>query len=49
VWRLRGMSTFGGGSWNVSGGTGGFSADITLNDAGFTDDAIAWRVDGVVS
>jgi hypothetical protein len=49
VWRLRGVSTFSGGSWNVASGAGGFTADITVNDAGFVDDAITWRLDGVVS
>jgi hypothetical protein len=49
VWRLRGVSVFGAGTWNVNAGAGGFTADITVNGAGFDDDVISWRVDGVVS
>jgi hypothetical protein len=49
AWRLRGAATYTGGSWNVTTGTGGFTADITVNGIGFADDAITWRIDGVVS
>lgn len=48
VWRLRGLSTFTGGSWNVASGSGGFTADINVSGIGFTDDSIAWQIDGVV-
>lgn len=49
VWRLRGVATFTGGSWNVTSGAGGFTADITVNGIGFADDAVSWRVDGVLA
>lgn len=48
LWRLRGVSTFTGGTWNVTSGRGGFTADITVHGAGLDDDAITWQVDGLV-
>lgn len=50
AWQLRGRSSFGGGSWNVTSGTGGFSADLfTGTPAHSADDAISWRLDGLVA
>lgn len=48
VWKLRGASTFVGGSWNVASGRGGFVVDLTAGAAGLADDVAAWRVDGIV-
>jgi len=48
IWRLRGVSTFSGGSWNAGSGRGGFTADIYVNAPGLTDDGILWRLDGVL-
>jgi hypothetical protein len=49
VWRLRGSSSFSGGSWNVEDGQGGFTADIDVVAPGSGDDAVSWRVDGLVT
>ena len=49
VWRLRASAAFSGGSWNVDSGRGGFAADVTTGDAGSTDDAVAWTLDGIVT
>jgi hypothetical protein len=50
TWRLRGQSTFAGGSWNVASGSGGFTLDLATGDpATMADDAISWRVDGLVA
>ena len=49
-WQLRGHSVFTGGTWNVAGGEGGFSAQLATNAAGTSaDDAITWQVDGIVA
>jgi len=49
-WQLRGHSVFTGGTWNVVGGEGGFSAQLATNAAGTSaDDALTWQVDGVVA
>ena len=49
-WQLRGHSVFTGGTWNVAGGEGGFSAQLATNTAGTSaDDAITWQVDGIVA
>lgn len=49
VWFLRGAVEFGRGSWNVRSGSGGFRAEIdTLANPGSGDDALEWRVDGLV-
>jgi hypothetical protein len=48
IWKLRGMTTMTGGSWNVTTGTGGFVGDLS---AGATpepsDDSISWRLDAL--
>lgn len=50
IWHLRGRSVFTGGTWNVTGGVGGFSADLAVNTSSTSaDDAITWKVDGVVT
>jgi hypothetical protein len=49
AWKLRGESTVSGGSWNVTSGRGGFTADIVVGGAGLADDAVSWRIDGVVA
>ena len=47
VWRLRGASSFSPGTWNLSSGLGGFSADVSVNAAGtLADDSAVWRLDG---
>ena len=49
-WQFRGSSAFTGGTWNVAGGAGGFSADLVTNMRGTSaDDAISWQVDGIVA
>ena len=49
-WHLRGRSLFSGGTWNVAGGMGGFSADLAVNTMGTSaDDALTWQVDGVLA
>jgi len=48
VWRLRGASQLTGGSWNAAAGAGGFTVDIAVNGIGFADDAVTWRVDGLL-
>jgi len=49
-WQLRGHGVFTGGTWNVAGGEGGFSAQLATNTAGTSaDDAITWQVDGIVA
>jgi len=49
VWRLRGRAVFGAGSWTVTSGSGGFSADIaTLGPGTLADDSVVWRLDGSV-
>ncbi|MGK0479691.1 MAG: hypothetical protein ACJAQ9_002750, partial [Ilumatobacter sp.] len=45
---LRGRTTITGGSWNVTAGSGGFTANIATGDpATMTDDAISWRLDAL--
>ena len=48
VWRLRGRVVITGGTWNLTAGSGGFTADL---DPGATtdpgDDTISWRLDAV--
>ncbi|MFM8529521.1 MAG: cell wall-binding repeat-containing protein [Ilumatobacteraceae bacterium] len=49
TWHFRGVATFDGGTWNIDSGEGGFRADIAVGVAtGLADDAISWRLDGVV-
>jgi hypothetical protein len=48
TWQLRGRTTITGGSWNVTAGSGGFTADIATGDpATMADDAISWRLDAL--
>jgi hypothetical protein len=50
VWQLRGRTTFTGGTWNVASGSGGFTAALATNTPGDSgDDAISWRIDGLVA
>jgi putative cell wall-binding protein len=49
-WRLRGRATFGPGTWNIGGGSGGFVADIGIAGPGtLADDSVIWRIDGSAS
>jgi putative cell wall-binding protein len=48
TWQLRGRTTMTGGSWNVTGGLGGFTADIVTGDPDtMSDDTISWRLDAL--
>jgi putative cell wall-binding protein len=50
TWQLRGRTTFTGGTWNVASGSGGFTAALATNAPGDSgDDAISWRIDGLVA
>ncbi|MCO8127226.1 cell wall-binding repeat-containing protein [Acidimicrobiia bacterium EGI L10123] len=49
VWRLRGRTTFTGGTWNATEGAGGFRADLTANQTDPTDDEIRWQIDGLLA
>ena len=49
IWKLRGMSTFTGGTWNVTVGSGAFTADIDAGLAGLADDQASWNLDGLVT
>ena len=50
TWHLRGRTTITGGSWNVTAGSGGFTANIATGDpATMTDDAISWRLDALTA
>jgi hypothetical protein len=49
VWKLRGEAVFASGTWNVTSGQGGFSADIDVGAAGLGDDQVTWALDGVVT
>jgi hypothetical protein len=49
VWKLRGEAVFASGTWNVTSGQGGFSADIDVGAAGLGDDEVTWTLDGVVT
>tara|TARA_Y100001970_G_scaffold200763_1_gene244215 strand:+ start:3835 stop:6234 length:2400 start_codon:yes stop_codon:yes gene_type:complete len=44
-WLFRGRSQIDGGTLPYSGGIGGFSADLSLNQQGMGDDTLHWRFD----
>jgi hypothetical protein len=44
TWKLRGATDLTGGSVN---GRGGFSADLTTNSLGQSDDVISWEIDAI--
>jgi hypothetical protein len=44
------MTSFGAGTWNATGGAGGFSADLAVAEAGtLADDSVQWRLDGTLN
>ena len=50
VWRLRGRLAITGGTWNITAGSGGFTADLATGPTtAMNDDSIAWRLDAVAS
>ncbi len=50
VWRLRGRAAITGGTWNITAGSGGFTADLdTGPTAAMADDSIVWRLDALAS
>jgi hypothetical protein len=49
VWKLRGVTTFTGGTWNAVSGAGGFSMEVSVGQSGLSDDMATWRLDGLVT
>jgi hypothetical protein len=50
IWHLRGRTTITGGSWNVTAGSGGFTANLATGDPiTMADDAISWRLDALTN